>query len=79
MIIDAVKITLERTPPELAADIVDKGIVLAGGGAMIKGLDTLLREETGLPISLAEDPLSAVVLGTGKVLDEIELLKKVSV
>jgi rod shape-determining protein MreB len=79
MIIDAVKITLERTPPELAADIVDKGIVLAGGGSMIKGLDVLLREETGLPISLAEDPLSAVVLGTGKVLDEIELLKKVSV
>lgn len=79
MIIDAVKVTLERTPPELAADIVDKGIVLAGGGAMIKGLDTLLREETGLPITLAEDPLSAVVLGTGKVLDEIELLKKVSV
>ena len=79
MIIDAVKVTLERTPPELAADIVDKGIVLAGGGSLIKGLDILLREETGLPISLAEDPLSAVVLGTGKVLDEIELLKKVSV
>ena len=78
-IIHAVKVTLERTPPELAADIVDKGIVLAGGGSMIKGLDVLLREETGLPISLAEDPLSAVVLGTGKVLDEIELLKKVSV
>ncbi|MDP6624839.1 MAG: rod shape-determining protein [Nitrospinota bacterium] len=79
MIIDTVKITLERTPPELAADIVDKGIVLAGGGSMIKGLDVLLREETGLPISVAEDPLSAVVLGTGKVLDEIELLRKVSV
>ncbi len=79
IIIDTVKVTLERTPPELAADIVDKGIVLAGGGAMIRGLDVLLREETGLPISLAEDPLSAVVLGTGKVLDEIELLKKVSV
>jgi len=78
-IIHAVKVTLERTPPELAADIVDKGIVLAGGGSMIKGLDVLLREETGLPISLAEDPLSAVVLGTGKVLDEIELLKKVSI
>ena len=78
-IIHAVKVTLERTPPELAADIVDKGIVLAGGGSMIKGLDILLREETGLPISLAEDPLSAVVLGTGKVLDEIELLKKVSI
>ena len=78
-IIHAVKVTLERTPPELAADIVDKGIILAGGGSMIKGLDVLLREETGLPISLAENPLDAVVLGTGKVLDEIELLKKVSV
>ncbi len=78
-IIHAVKVTLERTPPELAADIVDKGIVLAGGGSMIKGLDVLLREETGLPISLAENPLDAVVLGTGKVLDEIELLKKVSI
>ncbi len=79
MIIDAVKVALERTPPELAADIVDKGIVLAGGGSMIKGLDILLREETGLPITLAEDPLSAVVIGTGKVLDEIEFLKKVSI
>lgn len=78
-IVETVKIALERTPPELAADIVDKGIVLAGGGAMIRGLDTLLREATGLPITLAEDPLSAVVLGTGKVLDEIELLKKVSI
>ncbi|MFV1951843.1 MAG: rod shape-determining protein [Nitrospinota bacterium] len=78
-IVETVKIALERTPPELAADIVDKGIVLAGGGAMIRGLDTLLREETGLPITLAEDPLSAVVLGTGKVLDEIELLKQVSI
>ncbi len=78
-IVETVKIALERTPPELAADIVDKGIVLAGGGAMIRGLDTLLREATGLPITLAEDPLSAVVLGTGKVLDEIELLKQVSI
>jgi len=79
MIIDVVKLALERTPPELAADIVDKGIVLAGGGSMIKGLDDLLREETGLPITVAEDPLSAVVLGSGKVLDEIEFLKKVSI
>ena len=78
-IVETVKIALERTPPELAADIVDKGIVMAGGSAMLKGLDLLLREETGLPIILAEDPLSAVALGTGKALDELELLKKVSI
>jgi rod shape-determining protein MreB len=78
-IVETVKIALERTPPELAADIVDRGIVLAGGGALLHGLDTLLREETGLPVSIAEDPLSAVVLGTGKVLDHIDLLRKVSI
>jgi rod shape-determining protein MreB and related proteins len=78
-IVETVKIALERTPPELAADIVDRGIVLAGGGALLRGLDTLLREETGLPVSIAEDPLSAVVLGTGKVLDHIDLLRKVSI
>ena len=78
-IVETVKIALERTPPELAADIVDRGIVLAGGGALLRGLDTLLREETGLPVSIAEDPLSAVVLGTGKALDEISLLRKVSI
>ncbi|MBI5749152.1 MAG: rod shape-determining protein [Nitrospinae bacterium] len=78
-IVETVKIALERTPPELAADIVDKGIVMAGGSSMLKGLDLLLREETGLPIILAEDPLSAVALGTGKALDELELLKKVSI
>jgi rod shape-determining protein MreB len=78
-IVENVKIALERTPPELAADIVDKGIVMAGGSSMLKGLDLLLREETGLPIILAEDPLSAVALGTGKALDELELLKKVSI
>lgn len=76
-IVEAVKICLERTPPELAADIVDKGVVIAGGGALIKGLDTLLREATGLPITLAEDPLSAVALGAGKVLQNPKLLKKV--
>jgi len=63
----------------LAADLVDKGIILAGGVAQLRGLDVLLREETGLPITVAEDPLSAVVLGTGKILDEIDLLKKVSI
>lgn len=78
-IIEAVRISLERTPPELAADIVDKGIVLAGGGAYLKNLDLLLREETGLPVVIAEDPLSCVVLGSGAVLDQLDLLRQVSV
>nr|WP_224746748.1 rod shape-determining protein [Pelovirga terrestris] len=78
-IIEAVRISLERTPPELAADIVDKGIVLAGGGAYLKNLDLLLREETGLPVLIAEDPLSCVVLGSGAVLDQLDLLRQVSV
>lgn len=76
-IVDTVRIALERTPPELAADIVDRGITLAGGGALLSGLDVLLREETRLPIHIADDPLSAVVLGTGEVLDSLKLLKKV--
>jgi rod shape-determining protein MreB len=78
-IVEAVRIALERTPPELAADIVDKGIVLAGGGALLRNLDVLLREETGLPVVIAEDPLSCVVLGSGKVLDELDLLKRVTI
>jgi rod shape-determining protein MreB and related proteins len=78
-IVEAVRIALERTPPELAADIVDKGIVLAGGGALLRNLDVLLREETGLPVVIAEDPLSCVVLGSGKVLDEIDLLRRVTI
>ena len=78
-IVEAVKVALERTPPELGADIVDKGIVLAGGGALLKGLDILLREATGLPIIIADDPLSAVVMGAGKVLDQIGLLKNVTI
>ena len=78
-IVDAVRTALERTPPELAADIVDKGIVLTGGGALLKGLDLLLRQETNLPITVADDPLSCVALGTGKVLDELNLLKKVAI
>ena len=77
-IVEAVKIALERTPPELAADIVDKGVVVAGGGSLIQGLDTLLKEATDLPITLAIDPLSAVVLGAGKVLSDPKLLKKVA-
>lgn len=78
-IVEAVKIALERTPPELAADIVDKGVVVTGGGSLIKGLDILLKEETGLPITLAADPLSAVALGAGKVLAESKLLRKVTI
>jgi len=78
-IVEAVRIGLERTPPELASDIVDKGIVLAGGGALLRNLDTLLREETGLPVMLADDPLTAVVMGAGKVLDELSLLKDVAI
>ncbi len=76
-IVEAVKIALERTPPELAADIAEKGIVLAGGGSLLHGLDTLLALETHLKVRVADDPLSCVVLGTGKVLDELDLLKSV--
>ncbi len=78
-IVYAVRNTLEDTPPELAADIVDKGIVLAGGGSLLRGLDILLRERTGLPILYAEDPLSCVALGVGAMLDNIDLLKNVAV
>jgi rod shape-determining protein MreB len=78
-IVDTVRTCLERTPPELAADIVDKGIVLTGGGALLRGLDLLLRQETDLPITVGDDPLSCVALGTGKVLDELDLLKKVAI
>ncbi len=76
-ILETVKIALEQTPPELAADIVDRGIVLTGGGALLKNLDKLLREESGLPITIAEDPLSTVVMGSGKALDSIDMLKQV--
>jgi len=78
-IVETVKIALEQTPPELAADIVDNGIVLTGGGALLKNLDKLLREESGLPITVTEDPLSTVALGCGKVLDSIEILKQVMI
>jgi rod shape-determining protein MreB and related proteins len=78
-IVESVHIVLERTPPELASDIVDKGIMLAGGGALLRNLDVRLREETGLPVTLADDPLTAVVRGAGKVLDEISLLRDVAV
>ena len=78
IIVNAVRVALEKTPPELSADIVDRGIVLTGGGSLLKNLDKLLREETGLPVSVAEDPLSSVVLGTGKMLSDFDLLRKIS-
>jgi rod shape-determining protein MreB len=76
-IVDTVRTCLERTPPELAADIVDKGIVLTGGGALLRNLDVVLRERTGLPVTLAEDPLKCVVLGSGKVLENLDKMKGV--
>ena len=78
-ILETVKIALEQTPPELAADIVDRGIVLTGGGALLKNLDMLLREETGLPITITEDPLSTVVLGSGKALDSLDILREIMI
>ncbi|MDP3143673.1 MAG: rod shape-determining protein [Candidatus Omnitrophota bacterium] len=78
-IVDTVKITLERTPPELAADLIEKGIVMAGGGSLLRGIDKLIAEETGLPVHVADDPLTAVAMGTGKVLGEIRYLKRVVV
>lgn len=76
-IVDSIKYTLEKTPPELAADIMDRGIMLTGGGALLSGLDKLIKEETGMSVSIAENPLDCVVMGAGKVLEEIEILKKV--
>jgi len=76
--VEAVKVTLERTPPELAGDIAERGIVLAGGGALLKNLDVLLREETGLAVYLAADPLTAVVVGVGKALEELAILRQVA-
>jgi rod shape-determining protein MreB len=78
-ILECVKIALEQTPPELSADIVDRGIVLTGGGALLKNFDKLLKEESGLPITIAEDPLTTVAIGSGKTLDNIEILKQVIV
>ena len=75
----AVKLALEQTPPELSADIVDKGIILTGGGSLLKNLDKRMREETGLPVSMADDPLASVVLGTGKMLTDFNLLRKISI
>jgi len=78
-IVNAIKVALENTPPELAGDIIDRGIVLTGGGSLLRGMDTRLREETGLPIITVDNPLTTVVLGTGKVLDELDLLRKVTI
>ena len=78
-IVKTVKIALEQTPPELAGDIVDQGIIITGGGALLKNLDRLLGEETGLPITIAEDPLSSVVMGCGKALDTIDILRRVTI
>ena len=77
-IIEATKVTLERTPPELAADLIERGIVLCGGGALLRGLDRLISEETGLTCFVTDDPLTAVALGTGKILEDSNFLKKLS-
>jgi rod shape-determining protein MreB len=79
IILDTIKVALENTPPELAADIVDRGIVLAGGGALLRGLDTMIADATDLPVVVAEDPLTAVVRGVGKMLDNLHLLRRVSI
>jgi rod shape-determining protein MreB len=77
-IVEAVRVTLDRCPPELSADLVDRGMVLAGGGALLRGLDKLIADNTGLPVHIADDPLSAVAEGTGVVLHEINFLRKLS-
>jgi rod shape-determining protein MreB len=78
-IMNAIRVALERTPPELSADISDRGIVLTGGGALLKNLDKRIREETGLPVSIAEDPLASVVLGTGRMLTDFKLLRRIAI
>jgi len=77
-ILESVRITLERCPPELSADLIDRGIVMAGGGSLLRGIDRLVAEETGLPVHIADDPLSAVAEGTGRVLQELQFLKRVT-
>lgn len=78
-IVDAIRVTLEKTPPELSADIIDRGIILTGGSSLLKNLDYKIKEETGLPVALADDPLTTVALGVGKLLADAELLKKIAV
>jgi rod shape-determining protein MreB len=75
-IVDAIRVSLERCPPELSADLVDRGMVLAGGGALLRGIDKLIAEQTGLPVHVADDPLSAVAEGTGVVLNELDFLSR---
>jgi rod shape-determining protein MreB len=75
-IVEVVKLTLEQTPPELAADIMDRGIVLCGGGGLLRGLDRRLHQETGIPVHLAEDPLTCVALGAGRMVEDISLLER---
>ncbi|HBS92655.1 MAG TPA: rod shape-determining protein, partial [Firmicutes bacterium] len=77
-ILEAIRITLEKTPPELAADIMDRGIVMTGGGSLLTNLDRMISKDTGMPVVVAENPLDCVVLGTGKVLDQLKLLKRIS-
>jgi rod shape-determining protein MreB and related proteins len=79
IIIETVQVALERTPPELAADMIDQGIIMAGGGALLHGLDVALREETGLPVTVADDPLLSVVKGVGYLLEDLDLLERVAV
>jgi rod shape-determining protein MreB len=77
-ILESIRITLERCPPELAADLVDRGLVMAGGGSLLRGIDRLVAEETGLPVHLADDPMSAVAEGTGRVLEQLEFVKRIA-
>ena len=79
IILETIKVALENTLPELAADIVDRGIVLAGGGALLRRIDLLIKQETGLPVTIAENPLTAVVTGVGKMLDELEMLRRIAI
>jgi len=79
VILETIKVALENTPPELAADIVDRGIVLAGGGALLRRIDLLIKQETGLPVTIAENPLTAVVTGVGKMLDDLEMLRRIAI
>ena len=77
-ILESIRITLEHCPPELSADLVERGIVIAGGGALLRGIDKMVADETGLPVHIADDPLSAVAEGTGRVLQELQFLKRVA-
>jgi len=79
VILDTIQVALENTPPEIAADIVDKGIVLAGGGALLRRIDLLIKQKTGLPVTIAENPLTAVVIGVGKMLDDLEMLRRIAI